>query len=296
MDEILTLAVRQGGIIRRDQARALGLSDSAIDRRIRSGRWSQAIEGVFRVFPAGDERDLLAGAVAALPTAVVSHGSAARLHRLDGRPTGGATVTVHASRTWLFPEVEVHRTRTVVPSHVVRVDGLPVTSVARTVIDLAAEMPEPAWQSLAEGAVVSSRCSVAELREVASVACGRGRTGSRLVRRFLDDPHVGTSRLQRLAIEALAAANLPTPEIEYPIPWSPGRRFDLAYPQAKLAIELDGRRWHSTADRFQADRERDREALAHGWVVVRFTWQDLTGRPREFVGIVARLLVARTEG
>ena len=252
------------------------------------------VEGVLRVFPAGGERDLLAGAIAALPTAVVSHASAGRIHRLAGTPDSPPTITVHASKAWRFPEVAVRRTRTVSRGHWVTIDGLPVTSVARAVIDLAADLPEAPWRSMAEQAVVTGRCSLDDLRTVAADACGRGRAGSRLVSAFLADSLVGTSRLERLAIEALAAAGLPTPEIEYPIPWSPGQRFDLAYPEARLAIELDGRRWHSTAERFQADRRRDREALAHGWVVVRFTWEDLTGRPREFVAIVARLLVART--
>lgn len=294
MDEILSLAVRQGGVIRRDQARRLGMSDSAIDRRIRSGRWQVVVEGVLRVFPARDERDLLAGAIAALPTAVVSHASAGRIHRLAGTPESAPTITVHASKAWRFPEVAVRRTRTVSRAHCVTVDGLPVTSVARTVVDLAADLPEHPWRSLAEQAVVTGRCSLDDLRAVAADACGRGRAGSKLVTAFLADALVGTSRLQRLAIEALANAGLPPPEVEFPIPWSPRKRFDLAYPEAKLAIELDGRRWHSTADRFQADRERDREALAHGWVVVRFTWEDLTRRPREFVATIVRLLAART--
>jgi very-short-patch-repair endonuclease len=250
--------------------------------------------GVYRVFPARSHRDLLAGALAALPTAVVSHSSAARLHELDGLPDGFPTVTVHASKAYRFPDVDVRRTRTLIDAHTVEVDGLSTTTVARTLVDLAADLRPSRWQHLAERVVVHGVCTLDDVRAVAEVACGRGVAGSKIVRAFLEDPLAGTSRLERLAIEALRLAGLPRPELQYPIPWDPGKRFDLAYPRARLAIELDGRRWHSEREVFQTDRRRDREALVRGWIVPRFTFDDVVKRPEQFVRTTAELLAERS--
>jgi very-short-patch-repair endonuclease len=83
---------------------------------------------------------------------------------------------------------------------------------------------------------------------------------------------------------------LPEPRLEFSIPWDPERRFDAAYPAARLAIEWDSRRWHELSDAFSRDRERDRQSLLHGWRVLRFTWVDVTERPTEVVETVRSLL------
>ncbi|MEX1281358.1 MAG: DUF559 domain-containing protein, partial [Acidimicrobiia bacterium] len=71
---------------------------------------------------------------------------------------------------------------------------------------------------------------------------------------------------------------------------------DLAYPDLRIAIELDGRHWHDRPDAFQTDRERDRMAARHGWVVVRFTWLDLQRDPAGFIRTIVDLLASRTPG
>lgn len=288
------LASRQGGVIRRDQAESAGLSGSAIDRRVRSGRWVRLLEGVFRVFPSASHRDLIAGALAALPTAVASHWSAAMLHGIDGLPGDTPTVTVHASKSYRFPGVDVRRTRSLVGEHVMELNGLVVTTIARTLVDMAADLRPTRWNHLAERLVVHGRCSLDDVAEVHAIAGGKGKAGSRAVSMFLADPNAGASRLERMALDVLLGAGLPRPHVQYPVPWDPGKRFDLAYPEAKLAIELDGRRWHSASDTFQSDRERDRNALRYGWVVPRFTFEDVSRRPSEFARTTAELLAARS--
>ncbi|MGH8949674.1 MAG: DUF559 domain-containing protein, partial [Acidimicrobiia bacterium] len=84
----------------------------------------------------------------------------------------------------------------------------------------------------------------------------------------------------------LARAGLPPPLPEHPIPWRPGRRFDDAYPQARVAIEWDSRAWHEQRAAMVEDRRRDREAAAQGWIVLRFTWDEVTTKPREIVETV----------
>ncbi len=85
--------------------------------------------------------------------------------------------------------------------------------------------------------------------------------------------------MERLGARILITEGLPAPHFEFSIPWEADRRFDVAYPDQLLAIEWDSRRWHTRADAFVRDRERDRRAVLHGWRVLRFTWEDLTDQP-----------------
>jgi hypothetical protein len=97
--EMMRLAARQGGYARREQLVALGLSPSAIDRRVNEGELTPVTPGVYRLFPPRDHTDLLRGAVLALPDAVVSHQSAAYLHGFSILPEMQATVVVPSQTT-----------------------------------------------------------------------------------------------------------------------------------------------------------------------------------------------------
>ena len=121
----------------------------------------------------------------------------------------------------------------------------------------------------------------------------RGKPGIRKIRSILEDrgPAVRKgSPLERRGASLLRIGGLPEPEFEYPIPWDSDRRFDVAFPRDTLAIEWDSRRWHELSEAFSRDRERDRQALLHGWRVVRFTWSDVVEHPGEVVETVRRLL------
>ena len=294
MGPLLSLAARQGGVILRHQAEALGIDGSRLERRVKKGEWQRIAEGAYRIFPALDDRDHLRSAVAILPGAVVSHGSAALLLDLTDRPPRRPQVTVHASTTSRCPNVDVRRSRNLLAEHTEEQDGLPITTPARTLVDLAVDLLPDRWITVADAAIARRRVSSVQLAEVAAVVCGQGRRGSGTIREFLDDPLAGSSPLERKAIRLIVEARLPTPEREYPLPWDPRRRFDLAYPEYRVAIELDGRRWHDTREAFESDRRRDREAVRHGWVVLRFTWEDIVRRPHEFIREIAAVLGSRS--
>lgn len=291
---LLSLAAHQGGVVLRHQAEALGIDGGRLERRVKTGEWQRVAEGAYRVFPASDDLDFLRSAVAILPGAVVSHGSAALMLDLTDRPPRRPQVTVHASTTSRCPNVDVRRSRNLLAEHTEERNGLPVTSPARTLVDLAVDLRPDRWITVADAAIARRRVSSEELAEVASVVCGQGRRGSGTIREFLDDPLAGSSPLERKAVRLIVEARLPVPEREYPLPWDPRRRFDLAYPEQRVAIELDGRRWHDTREAFESDRRRDREAVRHGWVVLRFTWEDIVRRPHEFVREIAAVLDSRS--
>lgn len=295
MATLLVLASRQGGVVLRAQLADHGVSPAAANRRVDRGEWQRVSDGVYRVLPPEDDLDLLRSACVALP-AVVSHGSAALVHGFVDRPPPRPRVIVPASATHSFPGVDVRRSGGLDASQVTRVDRLPITTPARTLVDLAADLEPVAWGDVADRALGRRKVAASELHRLADLLCGRGRPGSTTIRTYLEDPWLGASRLERRALRLLAEAGLPPPVRELAIPWSPRQRFDLAYPDLRIAIELDGRHWHDRPDAFQTDRERDRMAARHGWVVVRFTWLDLQRDPAGFIRTIVDLLASRTPG
>lgn len=289
----MRLAARQGGYVRRDQLVAQGLSPSAIDRRVNEGELTPITPGVYLVFPPRDHTDLLRGAILALPDAVVSHQSAAHLLGFSILPEQEATVVVPSHTTHRFPDVTVRRCNDLIPDDVIEVDGLPVTNVTRTLFDLSRLLKFREFDAIGEALVIAEMMELDEFDEMTARLARRGKGGSRYARLFLEI-RSGNERaatvLERKGRAVLSGGGLPEPEPEYPIPWSPIRRFDDAYPAAQLAIEWDSRAWHQQRSAMAADRRRDREAAAHGWVVLRFTWDDITERPYEIVASVKTLL------
>lgn len=288
-----SLSVRQGGFLRRDQALALGLSRGQIARRVEDGRWRSIGTVGYRLFDMDEPLDQLRASVAALPGAVVSHHAAAELHGLPRVPTGVASVTVHARTTHSIPGVEVHRTMDIQPTHVTDVGGLPTTTIPRTLVDLASALTRRHLSTVVDEAVAERQTTIEEVRLVLDQVARRGKPGVRALRSVLDvrspGPDRGT-RLERLGARVLIEGGLLEPEYEFPLPWATDRRFDAAYADRRLGIEWDSRRWHSQLEAMARDRARDREAILHGWRVLRFTWEDLVQRPGDVVATVQRAL------
>jgi very-short-patch-repair endonuclease len=287
------LAVRQGGVIRHDQAYACGFTKGQIDQRVRDGRWKPVGHFGYRVIEMAGFEDRLRAAVTSLPLAVVSHEAAAQIHGLPKVQRGKSTVLVHSRTTHDFPEVIVRRCHDLLEEHVVKEIDLPVTSIARTIVDLAPHVSQRHLSSILASLIVERRVRTDDVWAVVDQVARRGKPGIAKMRAVLaerdEGPRDGTP-LERLGASVLRDFGLPEPRFEYPMPWKLERRFDAAYPGAKLAIEWDSRRWHDDPDAFERDRRRDREALLHGWKVVRFTWRDLTERPGEVADTVRRLL------
>lgn len=288
------MAAGNGGYVTRDQLRTMGLSDSAIDRLIRLEDVVPVSSGVFQVVPSNDHADLIRGAQLALPNAVASHQSAAHLLRLPELPSLKPTLTVISTTTHRFPGITVRRADDLSPGHVVDIYGIRCTNGARTLFDLAGVLKYRHFASIAEAAISSGRVKHEQLENVAEELCRRGKRGTKAMGDFLEwnFPGSGTA-LEKRGRSILKGSSVPLPIPEYPIPWTPHRRFDDAYPDHTFAIEWDSRRWHERRAAMQSDRDRDREAAIHGWVVVRFTWDDVTKNPSKIVSAVTRILADR---
>jgi very-short-patch-repair endonuclease len=291
---LLDLAALQGGIIRADQALALGMTRAAIARRVKTGRWCLIARSTYRLINMADALSRTRAAVASLPGAVTSHETAAEIHSIPYVERGMAVVTVHSQTTHFFPDVVVHRSHDLNPDHIELINDLRVTTLARTFVDLAALLRSRHLSTILDDLIASGRVTIEDVQAVVSTVARRGKPGSATLRKLVEQrwsiPNTRASRLEVLGLTALRDALLPEPKLEHPTPWDPHKRFDAAYPEQRLAIEWDSRRWHTQVEAFQKDRKRDRLATIHGWRLLRFTWDDLAERPGEVVDTVARLL------
>jgi len=243
------------------------------------------------------ERAALA-ALLALPGSVMSHGSAARLHRFDPFPTSDAvTVSAPVSAHHDLAGVDVRRSRCLPAAHITEVDGLAVTTRARTLVDLAAEISDGRLQHLIEEELGRRRTTWDELVATRATMSARGRAGLGRLRRVMakiEGKPPTESELERRYLRLLEAAGVTAPQMQAMAPWAdvePGR-VDGMYVEAKAIVELDGRAFHVRASAIERDHRRDQLALVRGYATARFTYQQITSDPRHVVE-VSRHLASR---
>jgi len=290
---LLKMAAEQGGVISRSQALGLDVSDRQISLRIRSGRWSRVAAGRYRILAMDDPIDRAKAAASVLPDATLSHFTAAAIQHMDHVDASTPTVTVHARTTHSFPGVVVVRTRDLLPRHTSTVDGFPVTTPERTIVDLAAVISTAQLGFVIDAALASRRVTLDGIRSVFADVARKGKPGVVALRAALDGrgtDTAGASMLEARANRLLRQSGLPPFETEYPIPWDEGRRFDVAFVAHRVAIEWDSHRWHSDRGSFERDRRRDRLAILNGWRVLRFTWGDVEDRPGAVLSTVEALV------
>lgn len=288
-------AAAHGGVVTKEKLAELGLTANEIRGRVRRRGWTSLGRGAYRVMPARDGKDLLLAAVAVHEHAVVSHEAAAEIHGFTRIPPGRLVVTMHSRTTHDFPGVTTHRAHDLDDSHVMRIGGLRVTTPERTVVDIAAGRPPALMGRIVDDLVARQIIDLQLVAKIVNTIGRRGKPGIGTMRKVLD-LRIGEPRdqsvLERRARKLIRDAGLPIPIPEYAIPWAPRRRFDDAYPDLKLAIEWDGKRYHGQLDAFDTDRVRDRHAIIHGWRVLRFTWIEVVEQPEMVVDEIRRAINA----
>jgi len=285
------LAARQYANITRRQLLELGVSTDAIDRAVRRGRLYRVHRGVYSLLPAR-ARPALAVEQAALlacgPSALLSHGSAARLHgvRLPGYAREVHVTVTGAAHPRSRPGLVVHRVASIDPQERVRVERLPVTSVARTLLDLAPLHTERQLAPLVDQAL--RRTSRAKLLEV--VERHRGRPGARRLARLLDParPSADTwSKAEARLLRAIARAGLPLPECNVPIG---AYVADLLWREQRVIVEYDSDAYHGGPHAFDRDRARHNDLAALGYEVLHVTERHLAEEPERVIVWIARAL------
>lgn len=294
--EIAALAELQHGVVAREQLRGIGLRDGAIEHRLRLGRLHRVHEGVYAV---GHRRLTLRGrwkaaTLAFHPNGVLSHRSAAALWGIRHPGAGPIHVTTSVKAAPVG-NVRRHSSKLLPPDEVTEVDGIPVTIVPRTILDLAAEAPYAVEAALreAEHLRLWDRLSLPDL-----LRRYPGRRGIRSVRaaieRVAESSGRVRSRLEERFLVFLDRHSLPRPRLNA---WleAGGRRYqvDCLWPEARLIVELDGWESHGTRRAFQADRSRDRRLAAAGYRLTRITWVQLGDEPTAIARDLRHLLRPR---
>ena len=291
---------RQHGVVSRTQLLQLGMSSRSIERRKAAGEFVGVHSGVYRVAvaPMSEMQRLWAALAAAGDEAVVSHRAAAALWSLRGVSAQVPEISVIHERPRLAG-CHVHRMQRLAPPDLVlREDGLPITSVARTLLDLGAVIHPNQVGRAAIDALHRRLVSWGQLAEVLVREGGRGRAGTAPLRRFMgrEDPGVAAleSELEVRFWELVRSYGLREPARQFVVR-AGGRMFriDFAYPDVLLAVEVDGAAWHGTAADRRRDRERTRALEALGWTVLRFKWEDVIRRPDLVVARINEALASR---
>lgn len=295
---ILALASSNGMVLTTAQLHGAGINRNLIESR-RNGLLTPVARGVYAVGEVTPTIRLRA-ALSIVPLSAASRRTAASLHELPASRQTALEVVSRRRTTIAIDGVRVHTTAWLPADDVTFVNGLQTTTVARTICDLAALLPRGRTSHLIEVAISSRMVSAEGLQACARAWCRRGRAGSGVIRaldhELLDTEPLAASGLERRASRLLREAGLGTWQAQYRPPWYDGIRgvVDLACPELQVVIELDGRRWHSTTQAQVEDRRRDRAAATHGWVTLRFGWQEIVHRPATVVEECRTVLTARS--
>jgi very-short-patch-repair endonuclease len=263
------LAERAHGVVTRVQLRSAGLTDEQIRQRLQSGALLREYRGVYRVghrAPSMEAR-YLAAVRACGPRAALSGHAAAHLLGLTATPPSMPEVTTLTARK--VPGVTTRRSRTIQQT-IWR--GVPVTTPARTLIDLAATLDAEDLARAFHEASIRHHTKPPQIEALLA-----NQPGAQKLRRVLrGDIHVSLSRLERHFLALLRKEGLPLPITNR---HATARRVDCRWPDHRLTVELDGYRYHSSRHAWETDRRREREAYARGDDVRRFTFGDVYERP-----------------
>ena len=277
------LAARAHGVVTRAQLLDAGVTGAEIEHRLRTSALIRVHRGVYRVghtAPSVEAR-YLAAVLACGEGAVLSGRAAAHLHGLI-KPVPHPEVTAPTERR----VKGVCTTRSRAPIEATAHRGIPVTTVPRTLVDLAAVLGADDLARACHEAGVRYRTTPAM---VEAVLARRPRTrGATKLREILrGDVHVTLSRLEKKFLERVRGINRQLPQTNRP---AGGRRVDCRWPEHRLTVELDSYRFHHSRHSWNQDRRREREAYARGDEFRRYTWDDVFEHPQPMLAELRALL------
>jgi very-short-patch-repair endonuclease len=286
--EIARLAGPRGGVVARRELLALGVSARAIGRRVEAGRLYVIHRGVYAVgHPDLTWTGHAHAAQLAVGAGVASSFSSAGIAlRVLPAGHGPQHVTAIGRVPRSRPGIVVHSAREL---DVIVVDGLRVTTPARTLLDLASVLDHAALDRALGEAQVLKLVTEAGLR--AQLRRHPSHHGARALARALGTAAPTRSELERRFLSIIDRAGLPRPRTNVRI----GRfEVDAFWPDERVIVEADGWASHGPRPAFERDRARDAELHARGYVVLRFTWRQITEEPLLVAATIARVLSNRS--
>ena len=269
------LATARHGVVTRTQLLNAGVTAKEIKQRVKKGSLLRVHRGVYRVghrAPTVEAR-YLAAVLAAGEGALLSGRAAAHLLGLvRGNPPPPEVIARTERR---IEGATTHRSRLLNARDAAAVRGIPVTTVPRTLVDIAADLPADTLARACHEAGVKYGTTPAAVEAVLSRRPNC--PGARKLRKVIHgDVHVTLSKLEARFLELLRNANLPLPVTNRS---AGSRRVDCRWPDHGLTVELDGYRFHNSRHSWEQDRRREREARARGDDFRRYTYGDVWEDP-----------------
>jgi hypothetical protein len=284
LEALRPLAERQHGLLTMQQLRHFGVGGTARRWALDRGLLTEARFTVYVCAgtPASARRDLMAAALTTGPGSWTSHASAAEAHGLSlprYATRAGIEVTVRRGRMPAIDGIEIHRTLHLARNEVTRVDSVPATSPARTVVDLSGRLGPTALGRLVDDVVLGKQATISEIAAISERlprAKGRSKKKLRVVLASRADIEQYETQLEQFMFDALRRYDIPLPE---PQVWvtACGKpyRLDGFYDRTPpIALEADGWIFRRSRTAFDRDHEKDRHLRNAGFDVHRFTSAD----------------------
>jgi very-short-patch-repair endonuclease len=277
-------------VIASDQLTALEFGRGAVAHHLATGRWQRMHRGVYLIGPAPPTATARARAavLACGQGAVVSHRTAAELWGLIAPRGGDPHITVPGRSPRRRPGIRLHRVAELASFEVVVRDGLALTSVARTICDMAGARPVRDVEDVLTEA--RRQRFVTDRQLVSVIDRAPARRGSAVIRALLNsESETGYTRsnAERLMLKLIRAAGLARPRLNAPLL---GYVVDFLWPSERLIVEVDGYMFHGHRAKFETDRRRDQQLIAAGYRVIRVTWRQLRDQPLSVIASLAQAL------
>jgi hypothetical protein len=284
-------AARQAGQLTRAQLLACGLTRGGITGRVSAGQYVVMYAGVYAIAPARD--DPVARAWAAVLAcgdhAVLSHLSAAALWGMVHPWPSILDVTAPVKRA--RPGIRTHRSTALQRPHVDRNLGVPVTSRARTVLDIAPDLPGNQLRRIVNDQRREGLLRDAALKQVTDrLPCHPGAQRVQALLTAASQRGPTRSEFEDRFLLLVADYGLPTPLVNTKLT---GFEVDILFPDHKVIVELDGWDFHRSPEQFARDRERDAVHLAQGIVTLRVTWDRIVQAPAREAARLEEILRSR---
>lgn len=285
--EAWELALRQHGVVGREQLLDLGFTNNAIAHRMRRGRLRRLHPQVYAVGRTALTREgrWRAALLWAGPEAALSHSSGAELWKVDDE-WAITEISVVGRRRLRTEGVRVHRPARLPPEDIALHAGFRVTTVVRTLIDLAARHSTKRLELAVNAAVRLRLIELGELRH--TVAARPGLRGAPHLRKLLDERsfRLTDSELEPRFLPLAAAAGLPVPATRAIVN---GFKVDFFWPELGLVVETDGLRYHWTKEQQRRDRLRDHAHSEAGLYPLRFTHEQVAHDPESVIRTLSRI-------
>lgn len=279
------------GLVTRKQLLAAGMSRTQIRRRLETRVLLLAYPGVYWIGhrEQNSQARYRAAVLACGEGAVLSGRAAAHLWGILKGPAPMPEVLTPTERR--IKGIRTRRVRRIDPRYVGALRGIPITTVARTIVDLAAELTEDGLALVCHEAGVKYKTTPAQVDAVlARKPNAKGAAKLRLV--MHGDVRVALSKLERGFLALMRAERLPLPITNKIVS---ERRVDCRWPEQHVTVELDSYRFHNSRYSWEQGYEREREAYAREDAFRRYTWRDVFEDPERMLGELRGLLVQPLE-